>query len=94
MNTRRTRFLHRRNYRRRRLADAARLLPIVGVILLLIPLLLDQSDGAQEAVRTSKVALYIFGLWAVLIGAAAALSRGLSDDATALEPSSDDEALF
>lgn len=62
------RFLERRSYRQRRLMDAARLLPVLGVVLWLIPLLWPQRDPAGEvaAVSTSNAILYIFGVWILL----------------------------
>ncbi len=61
-------FLERRSYRQRRLMDAARLLPVLGALLWLVPLLWPQRDAAGEvaAVSTSSAILYIFGVWVVL----------------------------
>ncbi|WP_171100209.1 hypothetical protein [Ruegeria sp. HKCCD7255] len=60
-------FLERQSYRRRRLMDAARLLPFFGAALLVIPLLWpDQSDGA-DAVPLSSAMFYIFACWGLLI---------------------------
>ncbi len=58
-------FLERRTYRRRRLMDAARLLPIVGVLLFLVPLLWapDRGDRARPPAR----AIYVFAVWFGLI---------------------------
>ncbi|MBH1973655.1 MAG: hypothetical protein I8H94_01095 [Rhodobacteraceae bacterium] len=67
-------FLARAVYRRRRLRDAARLLPLMGVFLLLLPLL--WSDGTAESAGQDWT--YIFGIWAVLIALAAALAPGLA----------------
>ncbi|GHF49236.1 hypothetical protein [Seohaeicola zhoushanensis] len=65
--------LERQGYRRRRLTDAARVLPLVGAALLLVPLLWpgarETAEGV-EPVRTSMAILYIFGTWAGLIVAA------------------------
>lgn len=66
-------FVERRTYRRRRLIDAARLLPAVGLIALLLPVLWSRSGGTSTAAE----ALYLFGLWALLIGAAALLAGPL-----------------
>jgi|AACY02.3.fsa_nt_gi hypothetical protein len=66
-------FLDRRSFRRRRLRDAARMLPIVSLILLLLPLLTSGAEGA----RTSGVLVYLFGLWAVLVLIAAGLSHAV-----------------
>ncbi|WP_170473415.1 hypothetical protein [Ruegeria arenilitoris] len=60
-------FLERQSYRRRRLMDAARLLPFLGAALLAVPLLWpDESDGTG-AVPLSAAIFYIFACWAVLI---------------------------
>jgi hypothetical protein len=67
-------FLARASYRRRRLRDAARLLPIVGAFLLLLPILW-MPDGRIKL--TSADIIYFFSAWTVLILAAAALSRRL-----------------
>lgn len=68
-------FLERRGYRRRRLMDAARLLPILGTVLFMIPLLWPRSDGgndiAEPGVSTSGAYLYIFVAWGGLIACAA-----------------------
>lgn len=66
-------FLARAVYRRRRLRDAARLLPFVGVLLLMLPGLGRESgSGAKDAV-------YLFVVWALLILAAAVLAPGLAE---------------
>lgn len=59
-------FLERQSYRRRRLMDAARLLPILGAALFAVPLLWP-SVGAPESVPTSVAIRYVFGVWAGLI---------------------------
>jgi hypothetical protein len=61
-------FLERRSYRQRRLMDAARLLPVLGALLWLVPLLWPQRETSAEvaAVSTSNAILYIFGVWVVL----------------------------
>ncbi len=71
-------FLQHRGYRRRRQADAARLLPLVGFVLFLVPILwLPERTALPDTVRGG---LYLFGVWALLILVAFALSRVLSDD--------------
>ena len=77
-------FVERRTYRRRRLADACSLLPVLGVALLGIPLLWHGTGGAPA--RTTTVMLYVFGVWALLIGLSALVSAGLRQD-----PASPDE---
>ena len=65
-------FLHRDTYRRRRVMDAARLLPAFGAALLLLPVLWDDSH------TTAAGAVYLFAAWACLILCAAILARRLS----------------
>lgn len=67
-------FLARASYRKRRLRDAARLLPILGLFLLFLPVLWT-SDG--KIALTSGEMIYFFGVWLFLILAAAAFARGL-----------------
>lgn len=67
-------FLARRAYRHRRLGDAARLLPIIGVILICIPLLWRNGDAA---IATTSVMFYLFGLWIALAVLAGVISRYL-----------------
>ena len=69
-------YLERRTYRRRRIMDAARLLPILGLLLFLVPLFWA-PDPAQPA-ATSRGMIYIFVVWAALIVAAAWISRHLA----------------
>jgi hypothetical protein len=63
-------FLARESYRRRRLGDAARLLPLFGLVLLLLPGLLGAAASAM---------VYIFVVWAVLIVLVAVLSPRLAN---------------
>jgi len=64
-------FLAREGYRRRRLADMARLLPVLGLALFLLPLL-DSEEGLTPAML-----VYLFAAWALLIVATALLARHL-----------------
>ncbi len=70
-------FLERHSYRRRRLTDVARLLPLLGVLLLLVPLMWMGADdpdvvsGAVTALPMSKAIIYVFAVWAALILGAA-----------------------
>lgn len=67
-------FLARALYRRRRLRDAARLLPVVGLFLLLLPLF--WTPEARVNLSAGDV-LYFFAVWLALIGLAAAFAPGL-----------------
>ncbi|WP_109313379.1 hypothetical protein [Ruegeria sp. AU67] len=60
-------FLERQSYRRRRLMDAARLLPILGAALVAIPLLWPSKGASEDGVPLSSAILYIFTCWALLI---------------------------
>lgn len=70
-------FLARDLYRRRRLRDAARLLPVAGMLLLILPALWRRAGPVGWG------AVYLFAVWALLIIAAAALAPGLSRPETA-----------
>jgi hypothetical protein len=69
-------FVERQTYRRRRLLDAARILPVAGMVALLLPVLWSQSGQTS----TANEALYLFGLWFLLILAARLLSRPLREE--------------
>jgi hypothetical protein len=76
--TRQPLFLARDSYRKRRLRDGARVLPIFGTVLVLLPLMwpaVPQMVLAHWA--------YVFALWVALIGLAAVLARGLGESETA-----------
>ncbi len=66
-------FLERDTYRRRRIMDAARILPVVGLVLILLPALWSRGGGTNVAAE----AVYLFVLWGVLVVVAAILSRSL-----------------
>lgn len=74
-------FLARAVYRKRRLRDAARLLPLLGLLLLLLPLLWGHTAGNGAG----QTVVFVFGVWAVLIGFAAYLAPGLSRPETEAE---------
>ena len=69
-------FLARRSYRRRRLMDAARLLPVLGVVLIALPGLWHPADTVTP--DTGRGGLYLFAVWIGLILAAWLVARGLS----------------
>ncbi len=70
-------FLGRASYRQRRLRDGARLVPVVGMALWMIPLLWPRLSevGPALAQRTSSGLIYIFLVWAGLIVLSFVLSR-------------------
>lgn len=61
-------FLARRSYRLRRIGDAARVLPVLGVVLFMLPIL-----SAGWSTRSGIV--YLFVIWGALILFSAVLSR-------------------
>lgn len=76
-------FLARAPYRRRRLRDAARLLPVLGAFLLLLPLVWTPTS---RMAMTSGDLIYFFSVWLALVALAAAFAPGLRGGDT-----SDDE---
>lgn len=65
-------FLARQSYRHRRLSDAARILPVLGLILFFLPIAWSRDAS------TSAGLIYIFGIWACLIAVVAGISGRLS----------------
>ena len=82
-------FLERDIYRRRRLVDAAKWLPLAGLLLFVAPALLlgtpsvipsgDGSEGAEGASTAMRLVYFIFA-WVCLIGICAVISRGLVEE--------------
>ena len=68
-------FLARAPYRRRRLEDVARILPLVGVLAFILPVLWSGRGGMRSL--SADVAWY-FLIWLALVGGAAVLSRALT----------------
>ena len=63
-------FLEQHSYRRRRLTDAARLLPLLGAALFAVPLLWPTAEDAGTGIApmpTSVAITYLFSIWAALI---------------------------
>ena len=74
-------FLARRSYRRRRLIDALRLVPILGALLFMVPVL----GASGHAGSSFRGAVYLFASWALLILLTAALSHRLEQAETGLQ---------
>ena len=72
-------FLPRPDYRLRRLVDAARLLPVFGGFLWLLPIL--WGPGETAARDTAPDGIYLFVIWAMLIAVAALLAPRLANAA-------------
>lgn len=73
-DTRRPVFLERDLYRRRRVIDAAKLLPICGIVLFLFPVL-TLDDRQPDQIATASRLIYFFSVWFFLIAVAFVLSR-------------------
>lgn len=81
-------FLERETYQRHRRADSARLLPVLGAGVLLLPDLL-LSDPTIAFGATATWLVYFFLAWAGLIALTYVLSRRLRAD---LDHGADDQA--
>lgn len=69
-------FLRRASYRQRRRRDAARLLPVIGLFLMLLPVLwAPQNTFSRD---TAPDGIYLFVVWALLIAVAMLISRSLN----------------
>ena len=85
-------FLERRSYRLRRLFDAVRLLPLLGLMLWLAPLIWPVAGpagtemDAGEGVSTSMALIYIFGIWIGLVVVSFLLWRRTKDAAPDAPP--------
>ena len=64
-------YLERRRYRTRRIIEALKVLPVLGVVLFGVPLLWS------EGVKTSDAMIYFFSVWLALVFAAVWLARRL-----------------
>lgn len=72
-------FLQRANYRQRRLRDAAKLVPLIGIILWALPLAWPAETG-DTPVGSARL-LYVFGVWMILIVLTAMLASRIHSDA-------------
>ncbi len=87
-------FLARELYRRRRLMDAARALPLAGAVFFMLPLIWlspsapdPASSGAAPAtaggIGTGTAGLWLFGLWLALLVLAGIIAHRLAGAASA-----------
>lgn len=71
-------FLEKQSYRRRRLLDGLKLLPVIGAWLFLLPLLWpDGGAHAENPKPMSSALIYVFGAWFFMIASGAALIAAL-----------------
>ncbi|AUJ64631.1 hypothetical protein B9057_10105 [Aestuarium zhoushanense] len=69
-------FLERAGYRRRRMRDVARVLPVLIGILFCIPLLWDRNGE----LGTADALIYLFTVWFCALGISAGIARFLATD--------------
>jgi len=74
---RRSVFLERSSYRRRRARDASRLLPVLSLFLFSIPGFWQAGSGGE--IKLSSALIFLFAVWCVAIAIATLLSRFLSE---------------
>lgn len=70
-------FLARKSYHRRRMMDAARLLPLAGVFFILMPILWQPRE--TPAPDTVFGLVYLFVIWSLLIIVARVVSQLVAD---------------
>lgn len=75
-------FLERRTYRKNRLQDAARLLPILGAILFFGPVFITDDTGGEAGTSLAAWLVYCFVVWLGLIALAYFVSRTLTETET------------
>lgn len=68
-------FLERQTYRRRRLIDLIKILPLIGLALWLVPLL--WSTEGEDQVTSAAAMIYVFVIWLVLVVMKFIAARGL-----------------
>lgn len=71
-------FLERRTYRQNRLQDAARLLPVLGLVLVFAPVFIRGDAAEAGAPVLSTWLIYYFSVWLGLIMLTAYVSRALT----------------
>ncbi|WP_293444851.1 hypothetical protein [Planktotalea sp.] len=88
-------FLERRSYRQRRLIDAARILPVVGIVLWFVPLVWPSAEENGE-ISTSSASTYIFTIWIglIVVGALVAWRMAPADESPTKPSGPMDESAF
>jgi hypothetical protein len=73
-------FLQRRTYRQNRLQDAARLLPVLGIVMIFAPIFIRDTGTLPpdaQGVGLGTWLIYYFAVWLGLILLTALVGRGL-----------------
>jgi hypothetical protein len=71
-------FLERRTYRQNRLQDAARLLPVLGLVLVFAPVFIRGEGSDVGGPDLADWLVYYFAIWIGLIVLTAFVSRALT----------------
>ena len=71
-------FLERRTYRKNRLQDAARLLPVLGMILFFGPVFIIEDTNGEAGAGMGAWLVYCFVVWVGLIAVTALVNRVLA----------------
>ncbi|MEM6940527.1 MAG: hypothetical protein AAF943_12025 [Pseudomonadota bacterium] len=82
-------FLERAGYRKRRMMDAIRILPFLGLIVFMLPLLWPVGGDLEGPVTTSVALRYLFCGWVALCAGAWILwrmSAARAEKGTSTEP--------
>lgn len=80
-------FLERRSYRRRRMMDAVRILPLLCTVLfLMVPLMWPKGEAGDAAMSLSTAIWYLFAVWALAITASFGLWRRIRRSDTSADP--------
>ncbi len=80
-------FLQKASYRQRRLRDAAKLMPFLGIVLWAIPLAWSSTDG-DTPVGTNGL-IYVFGVWVFLIILTGILASRIKSDRSSSDQGED-----
>lgn len=80
-------FLERRSYRRRRMMDAVRILPLLCTVLfLIVPLMWPTGEVAGAAMSLSTAIWYLFTVWVLAIFASFGLWRRIRRSDSTAQP--------
>ena len=82
-------FLTRRTYRRNRLQDAARLLPVLGLILFFGPVFIIDDASLETGTTLADWLVYCFVVWLGLIAVTMLVSRALTEPEASTEGARD-----
>ena len=71
-------FLARGRYRQRRLRDGLRMLPVLGAVLWMVPVMWPRGQAAGQG--NAGALVYVFGVWALLVILGAVMAGRLRPD--------------